>query len=50
MEDHIPRRPDKSLLLGGQTSEWSSWDFMISFWFVSSVLSSLSVPNLNLNL
>ena len=26
MEDHIPIRPDKSLLLGRQTSNWSLWD------------------------
>ena len=26
MEDHIPIRPDRSLLLGRQTSKWSFWD------------------------
>ena len=26
MEDHIPIRPDKSLLLGKQTSKWSLLD------------------------
>ena len=26
MEDHIPIRPDRSLLLGRQTSKWSLWD------------------------
>ena len=28
MEDHIPIRPDRSLLLGKQTSnsKWSLWD------------------------
>ena len=28
MEDHIPLRPDRSLLLGRQTSKWSSWDLV----------------------
>ena len=26
MEDHIPIRPDRSLLLGRETSKWSLWD------------------------
>ena len=26
MEDHIPIRPDRSLLLGRQTSKWALWD------------------------
>ena len=26
MKDHIPIRPDRSLLLGRQTSKWSLWD------------------------
>ena len=26
MEDHIPIRPDRSLLFGRQTSKWSIWD------------------------
>ena len=26
MEDHIPIRPDRSLLLGRQASKWSLWD------------------------
>ena len=26
MEDHIPIRPDRSLLIGRQTSKWSLWD------------------------
>ena len=26
MEDHIPIRSDRSLLLGRQTSTWSLWD------------------------
>ena len=26
MEDHIPMRPDRSLLLGRQISKWSLWD------------------------
>ena len=26
MEDQIPIRPDRSLLLGRQTSKWSLWD------------------------
>ena len=26
MEDHIPIRTDRSLLLGRQTSKWSLWD------------------------
>ena len=26
MEDHIPIRPDRSLLLGRQTFKWSLWD------------------------
>ena len=26
MEDHIPMRPDKSKLLGSQTSKWSLRD------------------------
>ena len=26
IEDHIPIRPDRSLLLGRQTSKWSFWD------------------------
>ena len=26
MEDKIPIRPDRSLLLGRQTSNWSLWD------------------------
>ena len=29
MEDHIPIRPDRSLLLGRQTSKWSLWDVFI---------------------
>ena len=27
MDDHIPIRPDRSLLLGRQTSKWSLWDW-----------------------
>ena len=26
MEDHIPERQDRSLLIGRQTSKWSLWD------------------------
>ena len=26
MEDHIPKGPDRSLLLGRHTSKWSLWD------------------------
>ena len=26
MEDHIPIRPDRTLLIGRQTSKWSLWD------------------------
>ena len=26
MEDHIPIRPDRSLLLGRRTTKWSLWD------------------------
>ena len=26
MEDQIPKRPDRSLLIGRQTSKWSLWD------------------------
>ena len=26
MEDHIPLRPDRSLLLGRQTSKWTLWN------------------------
>ena len=26
MEDHIPERPDRSLLIDRQTSKWSLWD------------------------
>ena len=26
MEDHIPIRPDRRLLLGRQTFKWSLWD------------------------
>ena len=26
MEDRIPIRPDRNLLLGRQTSKWSLWD------------------------
>ena len=26
MEDHIPKGPDRSLLLGKHTSKWSLWD------------------------
>ena len=26
MEDHIPERPDRKLLIGRQTSKWSLWD------------------------
>ena len=29
MDDHIPLRPDRSLLLGRQTSKWSLWDVVI---------------------
>ena len=29
MEDHIPIRPDRSLLLGRQTSKWSLWDVVV---------------------
>ena len=25
MEDHIPKRPDRSLLIGRKTSKWSLW-------------------------
>ena len=28
MEDHIPERPDRSLLIGRQTSKWSLWDLV----------------------
>ena len=28
MEDHIQIRADRSLLLGRQTSKWSSWDLV----------------------
>ena len=28
MEDHIPIRPDRSLLLGRQASKWSLWDMV----------------------
>ena len=26
MDDHIPIRPDRSLLFGRQTSKWSLWE------------------------
>ena len=26
IKDHIPERPDRSLLIGIQTSKWSLWD------------------------
>ena len=26
MEDHIPERANRSLLIGRQTSKWSLWD------------------------
>ena len=29
MEDHIPIRPDRSLLIDRNTSEWSFWDVVI---------------------
>ena len=29
MEDHIPIRPDRSLLLGRQTSKRSLWDVVV---------------------
>ena len=28
MEEHIPIRPDRSLLLGRQASKWSLWDMV----------------------
>ena len=35
MEDHIPIRPDRDLLLGRQTSQWSSWDVVYHLYSIS---------------
>ena len=29
MEDHVPIRPDRSLLIDRNTSKWSLWDVVI---------------------
>ena len=40
MEEHIPIRPDRSLLLGRQTSKWSYWDVVFLKLFLVYILCS----------
>ena len=43
MEDHIPKRPDRSLLLGRQTSKRSVWDVVLHENDSAIVLSRISL-------